>query len=46
MARLFSGEFAAFEVLKLKGVVEVIEAAVNRIEKVSDVIEAIAVKHA
>lgn len=46
VARLFCGEFHAFEVLKLKGIVEVIEAAVNRIEKVSDVIEAIAVKHA
>jgi predicted phosphate transport protein (TIGR00153 family) len=46
VARLFSGEFQAFEVLKLKGIVEVIEVAVNSIEKVSDVIEAIAVKHA
>jgi predicted phosphate transport protein (TIGR00153 family) len=46
VARLFSGEFPAFEVLRVKGVVEVIETAVNRIEKVSDVIEAIAIKHA
>ena len=46
VARLFSGEFQALDVLKLKGIAEVIEAAVNRIEKVSDVIEGIAVKHA
>jgi predicted phosphate transport protein (TIGR00153 family) len=46
VARLFSGQFPALDVLKLKGIIEVIEAAVNRIEKVSDVVEAIAVKHA
>ena len=46
VARLFSGELAAFEVLKLKDVVEGLEASVNKIEKLSDVVEAIAVKHA
>ncbi len=45
VARLFSGELNAFEVIKLKDVVEVIEASVNKIEKVSDTVEAIAVKH-
>jgi len=45
VARLFSGELAAFEVIKLKDVVEGIEASVNKIEKLSDVVEAIAVKH-
>ncbi|HVW33490.1 MAG TPA: DUF47 family protein, partial [Acidimicrobiia bacterium] len=46
VARLFSGEFGALDVLKYKGIAEVIEAAVNRIETVSDVIEGIALKHA
>jgi uncharacterized protein len=46
VARLFSGEFQAFEVLKLKDIVEVIEAAVNGIEKVSDLVAAIGLKHA
>jgi predicted phosphate transport protein (TIGR00153 family) len=45
VARLFSGELAAFEVLRLKDVVEGIEASINKIEKLSDVVEAIAVKH-
>jgi predicted phosphate transport protein (TIGR00153 family) len=45
VARLFSGELNAFEVIKLKDVVEVIEASVNKIEKISDTVEAIAVKH-
>lgn len=44
VARLFSGELGAFEVIKLKDIVEVIEASVNKIEKVSDIVEAIAVK--
>jgi uncharacterized protein Yka (UPF0111/DUF47 family) len=44
VARLFSGELNAFEVIKLKDVVEMIEASVNKIEKISDVVEAIAVK--
>jgi uncharacterized protein len=46
VARLFSGEFKALDVLKLKDIVEVVEASVNGIEKVSDIIAAIAVKHA
>jgi len=46
VARLFSGELGAFEVLKLKDIVEAIEASVNKIEKISDVVEAIALKHA
>ena len=45
VARLFSGELAAFEVIRLKDVIEGIEASVNKIEKLSDVVEAIAVKH-
>jgi predicted phosphate transport protein (TIGR00153 family) len=46
VARLFSGQFEAFEIIKLKDVLEVIEASVNKIEKLSDVVEAIAVKQA
>ena len=45
VARLFSGEFKALDVLKLKDIVEVVEASVNGIEKVSDIIATIAVKH-
>jgi len=44
VARLFSGELAAFEVLRLKDIVEGVEASVNKIEKLSDIVEAIAVK--
>jgi uncharacterized protein len=46
VARLFSGEFKAFDVLKLKDIVEVVEASVNGIEKVSHIIATIAVKQA
>lgn len=46
VARLFSGELDALEVLKLKDVVEAIESAVNRIENVSDIAESIQLKHA
>lgn len=46
VARLFSGEFDAFEVLKSKDVVEAVEQAVNAIEKVSDNVESILLKHA
>jgi uncharacterized protein Yka (UPF0111/DUF47 family) len=46
VARLFSGEFKAFDVLKFKDIVEVVEGSVNGIEKVSDIVAAIAVKHA
>jgi predicted phosphate transport protein (TIGR00153 family) len=46
VARLFSGEFKAFEVLRSKDVVEAVEHAVNAIEKVSDGVETILLKHA
>jgi predicted phosphate transport protein (TIGR00153 family) len=45
VAHLFSGEFDAFDVLKLKDVVEAIEASVNAIENISDIVESIALKH-
>lgn len=46
VARLFSGEFEAFEVIRLKDIVEGIEASVNKIETISDVIESISLKQA
>ncbi|MGH9054796.1 MAG: DUF47 domain-containing protein [Acidimicrobiales bacterium] len=45
MARLFSGEYAALEVLKWKDIVQALENAINRIEDVSDVVESILVKN-
>jgi predicted phosphate transport protein (TIGR00153 family) len=45
VARLFSGEFDAFDVLKLKDIVEAIEHSVNAIENISDIVESIALKH-
>ncbi|MEP6623853.1 MAG: DUF47 family protein [Acidimicrobiia bacterium] len=46
VAHLFSGEFEAFDVLKSKDIVEAVEQAVNMIEKVSDSVESILLKHA
>jgi hypothetical protein len=46
VARLFSGEFEAFDVLRWKDIVEAIEASVNAIENISNIVESIALKHA
>ena len=46
VAHLFSGEYKAFNVLKWKDIVEAIEASVNAIENVSDIVESIVLKHA
>ncbi|MCZ7535985.1 MAG: DUF47 family protein [Acidimicrobiia bacterium] len=46
VAHLFSGDYDAFDVLKWKDVVESLEAAVNAIEHISDIVESIALKHA
>jgi predicted phosphate transport protein (TIGR00153 family) len=46
VAHLFSGDFNAFDVLRWKDIVEAIESAINGIEKVSDVVAAIVIKHA
>jgi predicted phosphate transport protein (TIGR00153 family) len=46
VAHLFGGELEALEVLRLKGIVEALEGALNRIEDISDVIESIVLKHA
>jgi predicted phosphate transport protein (TIGR00153 family) len=46
LARLFSGEFKALDVLKWKDLVTAMEAAINTLEDISDVIESIIFKHA
>jgi predicted phosphate transport protein (TIGR00153 family) len=46
LARLFSGEFEALDVLRWKDVIESMEAALNALEKISDVVESIVLKHA
>jgi uncharacterized protein Yka (UPF0111/DUF47 family) len=44
LAKLFSGQYDALEVLKLKDVVDSLEAAVDAFERVANIIEQIAVK--
>lgn len=44
MARLFSGEYKALEVLKLKDIVETLESAIDAFETVANTVEQIAVK--
>jgi len=44
LAKLFSGEYEALEVLKLKDVVDSLEAAIDAFEKVANIVEQIAVK--
>ncbi|MBA3653312.1 MAG: DUF47 domain-containing protein [Actinobacteria bacterium] len=46
LARLFSGEFDALDVIRWKDIVEALEAALNTIEDVSNVVESIVLKHA
>ena len=46
LTRLYSGELDALEVLRWKGIVEALEAALNTIEDISDVVESIVLKHA
>lgn len=46
LAHLYSGELEALEVLRLKGIVEALEAAMNTIEDISDLVESIVLKHA
>lgn len=46
MGELFNGNHEALEILKWKDVVEAIERAINAVQDASDVVEAIAVKHA
>jgi hypothetical protein len=44
LATIFSGEFKAVEVLKLKDIVEALEAAIDGFEKVANTVEQIALK--
>ena len=46
LERLFSGEYEALDVLKWKDVVEAMEAALNTIEDISNVVESIVLKFA
>ncbi len=46
LGHLFSGEFPALEVLKWKDIIEAMEAALNTIEDISNVVESIVLKHA
>ena len=44
LAQLFSGKYEALEVLKLKDVVDSLEAAIDAFERVANIVEQIAVK--
>jgi uncharacterized protein Yka (UPF0111/DUF47 family) len=44
LAQLFSGKYEALEVLKLKGVVDSLEEAIDAFETVANIVEQIAVK--
>ncbi|MCL2542144.1 MAG: DUF47 family protein [Nocardioidaceae bacterium] len=44
LAQLFSGEYKTIEVLKLKDIVESLEAAIDAFEAVANIVEQIAVK--
>jgi predicted phosphate transport protein (TIGR00153 family) len=46
LARLFSGEFEALDVIKWKDITAAMEDALNKVEDVSDVVESIVFKHA
>jgi uncharacterized protein Yka (UPF0111/DUF47 family) len=46
LGRLFSGEFEALDVLKWKDIIQAMEAALNTVEDISDIVESIVLKHA
>jgi predicted phosphate transport protein (TIGR00153 family) len=46
LAQLLSGEYEAIEVLRWKDLVEAMEAAINTMEDIGDVVESIMLKHA
>jgi predicted phosphate transport protein (TIGR00153 family) len=46
LARLFSGEFDALDVVSWKDIVEALEGALNTVEDISNVVESIVLKHA
>lgn len=45
-AELFSGKFNALDVLKWKDVVEAVERSIDAVERASDIVQGIAIKHA
>ncbi|MPZ69499.1 MAG: DUF47 family protein [Actinobacteria bacterium] len=45
IAELFSGDYKAMDVLKFKGIIEEIEAGLDRLEDVANTIETISLKH-
>jgi len=45
VAHMFSGDFNAFDVLRWKDIIESIEASVNGLENISDIVRGIALKH-
>jgi predicted phosphate transport protein (TIGR00153 family) len=46
LAHLFSGEYEALDVLRWKDLVEAMEAAINTMEDIGDIVESIMLKHA
>jgi predicted phosphate transport protein (TIGR00153 family) len=46
LGRLFGGEFEALEVLRWKDIIQAMEAALNTVEDISNVVESIVLKHA
>jgi len=46
VARLFSGDYKAMDVLKWKEVIENLEEAIDGLENVANIIESIVLKHA
>ena len=46
IARLFSGEMEALDVVKWKDITAAMELAINTIEDISDIVESIVLKHA
>lgn len=46
LARLFSGEYEALDVIKWKDLAQAMETTLNALEDVSDVVESIILKHA
>ncbi|MEA3019978.1 MAG: uncharacterized protein QOI47_1502 [Actinomycetota bacterium] len=46
IARLFSGELEAIDVIKWKDIIEAMETAINTVEDISQVVESIVLKHA
>jgi uncharacterized protein Yka (UPF0111/DUF47 family) len=46
VADLFGGDHKAMDVLKLKDIIDELEAGIDKLEDVSDVLESIALKNA